>query len=220
MKNINNKNSLNFSVTILFACSLLLMVSSCKQEQSAGYEYMPDMYRSPTVETYVDYGNPDSMMSRRPVNGTIPFSGNQANAYNNMPYAYPNTTEGYEAAGVNLKSPIPASPVVLEQGKDLYIKFCIHCHGEAGKGDGSMVKNEKFPPPPSYPDKLKDLPEGKMFHSITYGKGLMGPHAPLLTKVERWKVIQYVQKLQNTTSVTDTAATVGAANADTLTNKK
>ena len=43
---------------------------------------------------------------------------------------------------------------------------------------------------------LKNLPEGKMFHTITYGKNLMGPHASQLNVEERWKVIRYVQTLQ------------------------
>ena len=35
---------------------------------------------------------------------------------------------------------------------------------------------------PSYSDKLKDLPEGKMYHTLTYGKGLMGSHASQLSQ--------------------------------------
>lgn len=35
-----------------------------------------------------------------------------------------------------------------------------------------------------------------MYHSITYGKGLMGSHASQINQMERWQVIQYVQVLQ------------------------
>ncbi len=74
----------------------------------------------------------------------------------------------------------------------------MHCHGESGQGDGGTVTNGGFPPPPAYNGgALKNLPEGKMFHSITYGKGMMGSHASQLTKEERWKIIQYVKVLQN-----------------------
>jgi hypothetical protein len=35
-----------------------------------------------------------------------------------------------------------------------------------------------------------------MFHSIYFGKGIMGSHASLINKAEIWKVILYIQKLQ------------------------
>ena len=44
---------------------------------------------------------------------------------------------------------------------------------------------------------MKDLPVGRMFHSITYGLNYMGSHASQLTAEDRWKVILYVQTLQN-----------------------
>jgi mono/diheme cytochrome c family protein len=82
----------------------------------------------------------------------------------------------------------------LKEGEVVYGKFCVHCHGAAGEGDGKV--GLKLPgPPPAY-STLTALPEGKMFHSITYGKGLMGSHASQLTQEERWKVVLYVQKLQ------------------------
>ena len=75
--------------------------------------------------------------------------------------------------------------------------MCMHCHGKEGQGDGQLIETGKFPPPPAYNGPaLKELPEGKMFHTITYGKGLMGSHASQLTKEERWKVIHYIQELQ------------------------
>jgi mono/diheme cytochrome c family protein len=184
---------------VLVACSFLFLTFlACKQDKlSPGVEYMPDMYRSPSYETYVNYEHPDSMMSRMPVSGTIPFSSDPHKAFNNMPYAFPNTNEGYEAAGSTLKNPLAKTDKNLEDGKVLYSKFCVHCHGDQGNGDGSLVQNDKFPPIPSYAEKLKDLPEGKMFHTLTYGKGLMGSHASQLSKEERWKLVLYVQKLQN-----------------------
>ncbi len=165
---------------------------------SPGVEYMPDMYRSPAVEAYVDYDNNEESSVRKPVEGTIPFHANAEKAQIEMPYAYPNTPEGYEAAGANLKSPLPLTEAYIAEGKEIYTKMCLHCHGETGLADGAVVTNGGFPPPPAYNgSQLKNLPVGKMFHTITYGKGQMGSHASQLSKEERWKVIQYVQVLQN-----------------------
>lgn len=178
---------------------------------SPGIEYMPDMYRSPSVEAYVDPGQDPYLVgeekaaaqrstpsARLPVAGTVPFSFDPAKAAFNFHYPYPATQEGYERAGLELKSPLPMTQPVVDRGKVIYDKFCLHCHGAKGEGDGSVVKNGNYPPPPSYLTILKDMPEGKIFHSITYGKNVaMGSHASQLDKEERWAVTRYVQYLQN-----------------------
>jgi len=197
-------NKILSKTTLSLAALVAVAFTSCKTDPlSPGVEYMPDMYRSPSVETYsVNPVYDDGMASRKPVAGTVgrgySITGENVSAYvNSAPYMYPNTPEGYEAAGVEVKSPLTITAETIEQGRNLYGKFCVVCHGEQGKGDGSIVANGKFPgPPPSYSGPLKDLSEGKMFHTITYGKGLMGSHASQLSKEERWKVISYVQTLQ------------------------
>jgi mono/diheme cytochrome c family protein len=79
----------------------------------------------------------------------------------------------------------------------LYGKYCVHCHGKSGQADGP-VASKLISPPPSYSSPaLLALPEGKMFHTITYGKGLMGSHSSQVSKDERWKIIMYIQKLQH-----------------------
>ena len=50
------------------------------------------------------------------------------------------------------------------------------------KVDGAVVAKGGHPAPGAYNGPLKDLPEGKMFHTLTYGKGVMGSHASQLTK--------------------------------------
>ncbi|MGB1316806.1 MAG: c-type cytochrome [Flavobacteriales bacterium] len=181
-------------------CITMLMSSCTKDPNSPGVEYMPDMYRSPSYETYST--NPvfkDSMTAQLPVAGTIsrgewPASASIINA---LPYAYEESLDGYLAAGEGLTNPIEKSDEVVAEGKVIFEKMCMHCHGKEGKGDGQLVQIEKFPPPPSYSSpQLKELSVGKMFHTITYGKGLMGSHASQLTKEERWKVIHYIQELQ------------------------
>ena len=186
---------------VLMAAALL---SSCIQtnENSPGWEYMPDMYRSPAIEAYVDYGDvrdtlrPELMhrlSAMKPVPGTIPYS---EVAMNDMPYPYPNTVEGYERAGAELKTPLNETKEVLERGAAIYNNFCVQCHGEAGEGNGKVVTLGNHPAPQAYNGPLKDLPEGKMFHTLTYGKGAMGSHASQLTKQERWEVVAYIKVLQ------------------------
>jgi len=173
-------------------CTLYFVLSSCGKSDpdSPGIEYMPDMYRSPSHEANLSttFGDDTIQVDRMPVAGTI--------SRGFMPYVYANDTAGYANAGRYLRNPIPFSEKVLGEGEVLYTKYCTHCHGATGGGDGLVAA--KLPgPPPSYSSPgLMNLPEGKAFHTITYGKGMMGPHASQLTQEERWKIVHYVQKLQ------------------------
>ena len=194
---------------LLIVAGVALGASSFTTDKnSPGTEYMPDMYRSPAIEAYVDYGmDPynfsDSMAvsqrntpsARKPVAGTIPY-GSQENLVFALPYAYDNTTDGYEASAVN-RSPIAHSQENADKGKVIYERMCKHCHGAKGEGDGTISTNGFILGIPSYSGKLADLPEGKMYHTLTFGKGLMGSHASQLTPKERWEVIEYVKVLQN-----------------------
>lgn len=198
-----------------------LMVSCVGDPNSPGLEYMPDMYRSPSIEAYVDYAEVRGLfrpelvgdkVSMTPPNGTIPYYGVGNHVKIMMPYKHGapigadkshglygvrQDSAGYEASAFDV-NPIPFSEEVLNEGKVLYGLFCMHCHGEKGDGQGPVVVNSfgKFPPPPAYDGALKDLPAGKIFYSVTYGKNTMGSHASQLNKEERWKVVHYVEKLQ------------------------
>ena len=56
--------------------SLALVFFACDSgdPNSPGVEFMPDMYRSPSIEVYVDYANPSSISVIEPVEGTIVFT--------------------------------------------------------------------------------------------------------------------------------------------------
>ena len=181
--------------------AVIVGLASCgkKDENSPGVEFMPDMYRSPSIEVYgTSTFNGDDVYSTQ----FLPPVGSIARGF--IPYAYPNTNEGYERAGLYLKNSLAFSEKVLAEGEVLYVKNCTHCHGPSGAGDGKV--GDKLPgAPPAYTSaSIKNLSEGKIFHSITYGKNLMVDHASFLSQEERWKLVYYVQKLQGPkTNATD-----------------
>jgi len=169
----------------------LVFIVSCKRNPlSPGLEYMPDMYRQNSVRAYEGVNGEPAMRHLPP--GVIP--------QNEYVYNIPNTPEGYQMAA-HIKNPLPATDSIIQMGKFYYERFCTPCHGASGQGDGKVVTIGGFPPPPSYTSpNLMNLPEGQMFHSITYGKNLMPSHAYQLTPYQRWMVIHYIKKvLQDTT---------------------
>ena len=105
------------SIVVLVLGFFILALASCgkKDPNSPGYEFMPDMYRSPSVEVYGENSMyADSLGSRQPVVGTIPRGF--------MPYAYANDSTGYGMAGRMLKNPIALSENILKEGEELYGK--------------------------------------------------------------------------------------------------
>jgi mono/diheme cytochrome c family protein len=195
---MNKKVTKIISLMAVVGC-VAVGFTSCesKDPNSPGVEFMPDMYRSPSLESNMGYVkihnghlSTDTMQANRlPVKGTIPRGF--------MPYPYANDTAGYSAAGKYLHDPLPKTAANLAEGEVLYGKYCVHCHGKSGQADGPVAAKLSGPPPSYTSPALLALPEGKMFHTITYGKGIMGSHASQVNKEERWKIIMYIQKLQH-----------------------
>ena len=190
--------AMNKSYFSIAAIAFVVALASCSDKRSTGLEYARNMYDP------IAY-NPDQA-NKNFKNGQtaqVPPSHTMPVGFSKPEDQYPNTLEGYEAAGKNLSNPLPVTVPTLEQGKSLYLNMCSQCHGLQGKGDGAIIKMQKFPAPPSYSTgsssrggAMKDLTDGKIFHTITYGVNLMGAHRYQLTPTERWKIVMYVHELQ------------------------
>ena len=192
---MNARSIFSTLTATLLAC---LIITSCsKNPLSPGVEYAPDMYRGPALEAYGENSVfKDGLASQKPVLGSVPRFNEETLPFIE-PYGFPNTNEGYEAAGLGLKNPIENTPENVAKGEKIYKNFCIHCHGEKGDGNGILVQLEKYAGVPSYYGAtIKDLPEGKMYHTLYYGKNMMGSHASQINYNERWQVVRWVQKLR------------------------
>ncbi len=109
---------------------------------------------------------------------------------------YGPSAEERSRAARELKDPLPPSLAGLEQGRLAYSRFCLHCHGAKGRGDGGVAK--AFPALSfSLAGKSSfDLPDGELFHIITHGRNNMPPHAAQLPVAQRWNVVRYLRELQ------------------------
>jgi len=103
--------------------------------------------------------------------------------------------DSLDVAASELISPLEESKEVLKEGKALYDRFCEHCHGEKGAGDG-LVAEKYLGVANLNGAALIDISEGHIFHVITYGKGLMGAHGSQISQEDRWKIARYVKELQ------------------------
>ena len=69
-------------------------------------------------------------------------------------------------------------------------------------------------------DDMKKLPEGTMFHSVTYGKNAMGSYASQLSTQQRWMVIAYIKSKQAGSAAKDSAAKMSTLKTDTTNKQK
>jgi mono/diheme cytochrome c family protein len=190
-----NKNK--FVYTAFLAIAFAATFSACKDKRSTGLEYARNMYDP--IAYNPDQPNKnfkDGKTAQLPPAHTKPVGFTEYDEF-------PNTKEGYEAAGVSMVNPLPVDTINLAQGQHLFKVFCSPCHGEKGDGQGHLVKIEKFNGVPSYfsgsssrGGDMKALTAGKIYHTITYGVNNMGSHASQISPTDRWKVVMYVQELQ------------------------
>jgi hypothetical protein len=99
----------------------------------------------------------------------------------------------------------------IERGRDRYQIYCTPCHGALGDGNG-ITKRYGMGATPSYHDpRIRSLPDGDIYNTITNGKNTMLPYGDKLAPDDRWAVVAYVRALQRAqqgtaADVTDAAA--------------
>ena len=183
-----NVKNLNHWIAVLGMAAFLL---SCDRDRNTtGWEYFDDMVHSPAYETYTPNPNfEDGKTLRNPVEGTIPIG--------YQPYLYQKTDEDRTRAGKELVNPIEANPANLERGKQVFSIFCMNCHGEKGDGQGYLFTSKKYPFQPAnlLSDKVRNNPEGEIFHVITVGFGVMAPHGYMIRPEDRWKATLYIRNV-------------------------
>ena len=194
----------------LISVSFLALVSCKKGVEDTGVEYAPAMYHSRAYEPLTqvtdesnDYynsnpNNPHRMNMRTLPKNTVKIGDFNCNYYKNQnaplyTYGFSKDSSGQEV--VSASNPVPKSDDVIAEGKELYGRYCQHCHGETGKGDGPV--GTVFGGVPSYTGAAKNRTQGSIFYTITYGRNRMFPHASQIKVIDRWKIVHYVQTLQN-----------------------
>ncbi len=162
-----------------FVVGFLLLISGCgRQKSKPMLEYMPDMAHSPAVKA-----------QERPM--FLPAAGTVPRGWESYPYRVEDSLK----AAAELVNSLPPSLDVLEAGRKSYNTFCIVCHGAKGDGHGYIVP--KFPQPPSLlTDRVRNWPDGRIFHVISRGQQTMPSYAFQLDPAQRWAVVNYVRVLE------------------------
>jgi len=108
---------------------------------------------------------------------------------------YPYAQNQADLAGAELVNPLQPTPEPVAHGKFVFDNVCITCHGPKGAGDGHVTA--LFPKPPSLmTKKVRDWPDGQLFHRPMRGQGSMPSHARQVDQRDIWSVILYIRELQ------------------------
>ena len=123
---------------------------------------------------------------------------------------YPYTQAQGALAGAELVNPLPASPEVVAHGTFVWANVCITCHGPRGAGDGHLTL--LFPKPPSLmTQKVRDWPDGEIFHRPMRGQNSMPSHARQIDARDMWSVVRYIRAMQAEEPVAPPAAAPAAS---------
>jgi len=132
----------------------------------------------------------DNYGMRKPVYGTV------ARGY--MPYPYMGQTD----PKVVLVNPSLPTTENLALGQKKYLTYCSPCHGNYADGDSHL--RGQFPNPPTlHSTRVREWPDGRIYHVITNGQNAMPSYAMQVTRDERWAIINYIRVLQRAKNATE-----------------
>ncbi|HEX2852236.1 MAG TPA: cytochrome c [Opitutaceae bacterium] len=189
----------NVYLATLFVCVLLVSVLGFRgaiftappldvfpEWAFPGMKYQPKVRPQAASQFFAD-GRADRLPPPNTVRADLPVRADDArylgkNARGEFIRGFP--------AGVAVDRPL------LETGRARYATYCAPCHGAAGDGNG-ITKQYGMGATPTYHDpRLRQIPEGDIYNTITNGKNNMLPYADKLSPEDRWAVVAYVRALQ------------------------
>ncbi len=183
---------------------VVIAVSSCDEvRREPGRIYMPDMAYSRAYESFAardsnifttDMTNKGEKIfyNNVPPAGTIKRG-------ELFPYTLPNDSNGYKlSAGIrNPYDSIVMSKTEMAEAGRLFNVNCAICHGAKGGGNGPIAAAGHVGGVANLTGEAYiKMTDGTMFHSITYGKNLMGSYASQVTRAQRWMIVKYIRTLQ------------------------
>jgi len=188
--------------------ALSLVFAACSGvRREEGRVYMPDMAYSRAYETYASTAALQEAgvhYNARPVEGTM-ARGAMAT------YPFANDSVGY-VRSAEVKNLLDPASIDMTEAERIYLINCGICHGTKLDGNGPLWKGGDGPYTAAPRNLIGDplalnMAEGTMFHSITYGKNLMGGYGSQLSTKQRWEIVAYIkQKQKEATGAATTAA--------------
>jgi mono/diheme cytochrome c family protein len=183
----------NLLLALALLATLLLHWLVRVDVRRPNWEFAPDMAHSPRLDAFATTPLlPEGMVLQPPPPGTV------ARGHRPLPFG-PQATEALRAGKELVNPRAGEKELVAGRGAKLWTAFCRPCHGDGGRGDGPVALRG-YPPPPSLAlEHARQLPDGQIFHIITFGQGNMPGYAHEIQEEDRWLLVSYVRLLQGLT---------------------
>ena len=98
--------------------------------------------------------------------------------------------------------------LLLARGRERFAIYCAPCHGQAGAGDGPVsrsaleLKESKWVPPTNLlTQMIRDRSDGQLFQAVTDGVRSMPGYGSQIPVQDRWAIVAYVRRLQESLPV-------------------
>ncbi len=201
-----------FLITFLFAVLMVGLLGWQGQRSTNNpvsvFPDMDDQYKLRPQKQSDFFAN--GMVSRVPVANTLPMGyempekpvsrGGTTDPRLGLANDYYSTGLFGDFFGEGLPEQVEVIPALLNRGHQRYDIYCSVCHGLSGNGGGVAGKfwiGGTLPPTANLlDDRVTQMPEGQIFHTITHGKGLMGPYGGNIPPNDRWAIVAYLKALQ------------------------
>ncbi len=92
----------------------------------------------------------------------------------------------------------PASPASLARGEELYLRWCVVCHGPDGVGANAYIA-QLHPVLPAYNlsgPLVAGYSDAYLYAMLRVGRGLMPEYGSRIAHFDRWHIVNYVRQLQ------------------------
>jgi mono/diheme cytochrome c family protein len=103
---------------------------------------------------------------------------------------------GADTAHYVAANPLKITAGLMERGQERYEIYCAPCHDRTGSGKGIVVQRGLLPPPSFHEDRVVAMPDGQLFHTITYGVRNMPSYGKQIPAEDRWAIVAYLRALQ------------------------
>jgi len=202
-----------FFVSFILAVVAVLAIAGFRGDKStkSPIEIFPDMVHQPKYDPqHPSTFYADGRSERAVVPGTVPqgyvepglFSINNGNNARDMhgPAGFSNALDYVNTGVINGNwgdgIPLDLAPAVLERGRERFTINCSACHGATGAGNG-IVSEYGFVGIGNLQEaRIRNMPDGEIFETITNGKGNMGAYGSNITVEDRWAIVAYVRALE------------------------
>ena len=93
-----------------------------------------------------------------------------------------------------IANPVKSSPETIGDGKALWEKNCMSCHGKMGLGDGTKASKLKTEPGDFSTADFQKQSDGSLFYKTAEGRDDMPSYKKKITDAkDMWKLVVYMR---------------------------